>query len=186
MRLAHVRPELLAGSRGDEIAQQRVYLSRGQDAKGRDAERSLAPDDAAGDAQRSKYISGIERTRREHEFGAAVEVKDPAVYKNRKTRVYASEDGLAGASVLENGDLVLVFKHPSSRADINDILRQASQSASKLDAFDTGGFLPNLYRKFGFRPVARVAFADEFAPENWPYERAGRPRWSLWFAILSA
>jgi len=35
----------------------------------------------------------------------------------------------------------------------------------KLDAFDT--FLSGIYETTGFKPVARLPWNDEFAPDNW-------------------
>jgi len=47
-----------------------------------------------------------------------------------------------------------------------------------LEGFDT--LLPAVYGRFGFRPVAKLRFNPEFAPEGWPYEHyqkfnAGKP-----------
>ena len=37
-------------------------------------------------------------------------------------------------------------------------------------AFDTKGYLPNLYAKYGYYPIARVAFDPKLAPEGWKPE----------------
>lgn len=36
-------------------------------------------------------------------------------------------------------------------------------------------FLPRLYGRHGFQPVARVRWNDEYAPDDWDYGRLGRP-----------
>lgn len=121
------------------------------------------------------FADAIARTAQDHPRGAAVEVKPVEFYTDPENRLYLSEDGLAGAAVKPDGDLVSVFKHPTSKALMKDILSDATQRAIKLDAFDIDSFLPQLYANFGFRPVARVAFNDEYAPPRWNFEDMGRP-----------
>jgi hypothetical protein len=122
-----------------------------------------------------RFEDGIRRTAREHKLGKAVEVKSSEFYRDPDNALFLAEDGLAGTAVTKNGDLVSVFKHPDSQGDIKAILADAAKISTTLDAFDVNGFLPTLYQKFGFKPVARVAWNDEFAPPDWPYAEAGRP-----------
>ena len=134
-------------------------------------ERSLSTDPDAG----RRFVEGISRTASEHQMGAAVEVKPAEYYNDPNNRLFLTEDGLAGVSVTSYGDLVSVFKHPTSRAKIKDILAEAAPYAVTLDAFDINGFLPDLYANYGFRPAARVLFSRDYAPDGWPYELAGEP-----------
>lgn len=120
-------------------------------------------------------------THRDHRFGAAVEVKDASFYASGRNALYLGDDGLAGAAVTQNGDLVSVFRHPESTSSAREILRDASKLSSTLDAFDIGGFLPDKYKTFGFKPAARVRWNDAYAPPGWPYEIAGRPDIVLMF-----
>jgi len=53
------------------------------------------------------------------------------------------------------------------------LLTAIENGGKKLDCFN--GFLPRNYMRFGFIPVCKVPFNDEFAPENWNFERDGRP-----------
>ena len=125
-----------------------------------------------------RFHDGLGRTAREHPLGAAVEVKDLSFYRDPDTALYLSGDGLAGTAVTANGDLVSVFKHPQAavdKAEMQGILRDASEISTTLDAFDINGFLPNLYAQFGFKPIARVPFNRDYAPKNWPYDLAGEP-----------
>jgi hypothetical protein len=126
-------------------------------------------------ARGREFYSGLERVHQEHRNGKAVEVKDPAFYQDPDTKLFMAPDGSAGAAVTADGDLVSVFKVPGSTADIAGILSEASQHAKTLDAYDINGFLPTLYSAFGFRPVARVRFNDEYAPSGWSYDDFGRP-----------
>ena len=130
----------------------------------------VSSDERGGD-----FAGAIAEAARLHKKGAAVEVKSPEFYSDPENHLYFSEDGLAGAVVKPDGDLVSVFKHPDSTAKMRDILTDASQEATKLDGFDIDEFLPNYYSRFGFRPVARVTFNDDFAPPKWNFEENGRP-----------
>jgi hypothetical protein len=136
-------------------SESRFYVSPAE--RGRDFERAIA------------------QTARDHPRGSAVEVKPVEFYTDPENHLFLSEDGLAGAAVKPDGDLVSVFKHPDSKARISDILTDASKTATKLDAFDIDGFLPQYYAKFGFRPVARIAWDDNYAPPRWSYDNMGRP-----------
>jgi len=121
------------------------------------------------------FADAIRRTKVEHPFGFAVDDKGSEFYSSPSTQLFLSDDGLAGVAVTDYGDLVSVFKHPASKADIKPLLAEAAERSQTLDAFDVNGFLPNLYGNFGFRPVARVPFNREFAPPGWRYDLAGEP-----------
>jgi len=116
------------------------------------------------------FSAAISDAAARHKFGAAVEVKQPEFYLDPKTKLFLDPDQSAGLAITPDRDLVSVFKKPESQANIRDILAEASPYASTLDAFDVGGFLPNLYAENGFRPVARVPWNAEYAPPNWPKE----------------
>ena len=121
------------------------------------------------------FREGIQRVYDEHPVGKAVEVKSLDFYKDPQTGLFLSEDSLAGMAVTPDADLVSVFKHPDSNANVKEMLGEASEYAKTLDAYDVNGFLPNLYSQFGFKPVARVKFNREFAPDGWPYDKLGEP-----------
>jgi len=128
----------------------------------------------------TRFHAALAETARVHRLGAAVEVKSPEFYRDAGTKLFlehaeGSDPVGAGAAVTADRDLVSVFKHPNSVADIRPILREASRHAQTLDAFDVNGFLPSLYSEFGFRPVARVPFNENVAPRDWPYALAGKP-----------
>lgn len=130
----------------------------------------VASDERGGD-----FADAIARAAQDHPRGAAVEVKPREFYTDPANFLFLSEDGLGGVAVKPDGDLVSVFKHPDSKARMKNILADASKYATKLDAFDIDAFLPQLYANFGFRPVARVAFNDEYAPPRWNFDDMGRP-----------
>jgi len=111
-----------------------------------------------------------------HPLGAAVEIKDVSEYQKEGYKLILADDDTAGVAVTPDGDLVSVFKKPGSKAKILDHLKEAvEQGAETLDAYDINGFLPNLYQNIGFRPTGRIKFNREYAPEGWPYDKAGEP-----------
>ncbi len=107
---------------------------------------------------------GLQWTHRDHRIGAAVEVKDPSFFESGGAALFVGDDGLAGAAVTQNGDLVSVFRHPESNSPLREIIADASTISTTLDAFDIGGFLPDKYKVYGFKPAARVRWNDEYAP----------------------
>jgi len=121
------------------------------------------------------FREALERTRKEHPQGAAVAVYELETYLNPENLLFQSEDQLGGVMVTSYGDLQSVHKVPGSTAKMKAVLAEASEYASTLDAFDIGGFLPNLYGQFKFAQVARVKFSREYAPDGWNYETMGEP-----------
>ena len=115
----------------------------------------------------AEFRNSIKSVKEESPFGWAVDVKDEEFYSNPDNLIFFDETGTAGAAVTIDGDLVSVHKQAGSNADVNEILRQASENAATLDAFDIDGFLPNLYATQGFKPVARAKFNRDYAPEGW-------------------
>ncbi len=116
------------------------------------------------------FHAAISDAAQRHKFGAAVEIKQPEFYTDPETKLFLEPDESAGLAITPGRDLVSVFKKPESQANIRQLLAEAAPYASTLDAFDVGGFLPNLYAENGFRPAARVPWNPEYAPPNWPKE----------------
>jgi hypothetical protein len=127
----------------------------------------------SGPESSAKFLAGIQYTAQHHKFGAAVEVKDAEFYSNPANQMFMTPDGDAGVVVNEHGDLVSVFN--KGGGDIRAVLREAAPHAKTLDAFDINNVLPDLYDNFGFVPISRTKWNDEFAPPNWNYELMGRP-----------
>lgn len=122
------------------------------------------------------FRSAILAAKKGNAYGAFVDAHSVEDYATYNT--FIAEDNSAGISVTPDGDIVSVFKNPKlakGKKNVStDLLFMALQNGGKtLDCFD--GFLPDLYGKFGFEPVARVAFDRTVAPEDWNYERDGEP-----------
>ena len=127
----------------------------------------------SGPESSAKFLEGIQYTQKRHKFGAAVQVKEAEFYSNPANQMFMTPDGDAGVVVSQSGDLVSVFNKGSG--DIRAVLREAAPHAKTLDAFDINNVLPDLYDNFGFVPISRTKWNDEFAPKNWNYELMGRP-----------
>lgn len=181
----HMPDEVKAAIRGevenpptttnDALSLQGATRYEQENPQGRLRQRFIASDSTAG----ADFFQGISEARATQRFGAAVEVKQPEFYSDPGVKLFLAPDKSAGAAVTPEGDLVSVFKKPGSKADINEILAEASANAKTLDAFEIDGFLPTLYGNHGFRPAGRMRFNREFAPPNWNYELAGEPDFVL-------
>lgn len=100
-----------------------------------------------------------------------VEVKDAEVYDEivkAGGKLYLSEDNNFGAFVDSTGYMGSLFKNPKSKVKgvaktLQDI--RIKDGGRWFDAFGT--HLEDIYIKNGFRPIARMKFNEEYAPEGW-------------------
>jgi hypothetical protein len=90
-------------------------------------------------------------------------------------QLFLSPDGMCGAAVTADLDLVSVFRHPDSTESMGFILNEVSQRAKTLDCFDVDGFLPALYRDYGWVEASRVKFDPAQQPAGWDTDTMGRP-----------
>lgn len=117
--------------------------------------------DAASSAQ--AYHDDMVEAMSDHIFGAQVEIKSPEDLATMRT--FRTEGG-GGFAIKDDGDIVAVFGASTEPRSGFPMLQAAvNAGGKKLDAFNT--FLPRIYMTVGFRPVARLAWNDEFAPPNW-------------------
>ncbi|MEG2939338.1 MAG: hypothetical protein RR829_03850, partial [Oscillospiraceae bacterium] len=95
-------------------------------------------------------------------------------------KLLLAENGMAGVAVFSDGNIGAVFNNDKSpvRGAADDLILTAlANGGNKLDNFD--GRLSGLYSKYGFEPVARVAFDPPRAPEGWRAE-FGKPDVIFW------
>lgn len=116
------------------------------------------------DEAAAKYNADMTSAMTGHKFGAQVEIKSVEDLSN--ARLFRTENG-SGFAIKPDGDIVAVFQAENETGSVGYSMIQAAVAAggNKLDAFDT--FLPGIYETAGFKPVARIAWEDEFAPDNW-------------------
>jgi hypothetical protein len=155
-----------------DITNKKGKVTEGEkDVKGSD-EGSI---ERSGDASaRSGFSAAIQRAKAAHKFGWAVDDRGEAFYQDPKTRIFLTKEGDAGGAVAPDGEATSLFKHPDSKVDVHTILKELMPAGNHATAFDTNGYLPNLYSKYGYVPIARVAFDPKQAPEGWKPEM-GKP-----------
>ena len=87
-----------------------------------------------------------------------------------------NEDGTVGVALTEDNDFVAVFRHPKGPKGAGielfaTVLQQARSqdplAAASITADSYETVLPGYYVKLGLKPVARVKWNDDFAPEGW-------------------
>ena len=111
-----------------------------------------------------KYNADMTQAMSANPFGAQVEIKNPKELAGM--RLFRTESG-SGFGIKDDGDIVSIFSSANEPKHGSYAMLQAAVAAGgkKLDAFDT--YLPNIYERVGFRPVARLPWNDDFAPPNW-------------------
>lgn len=84
-------------------------------------------------------------------------------YKKMKT--FLSPDQKSGYALKDLDELVSVFSKERGRGD--DIVRSAvERGAKRLDAYDIGGKLPELYGRHGFKESKRLKFDPQYASDE--------------------
>ena len=101
-------------------------------------------------------------------FGSCVDVYDNYDGYKLIALYYGKENSTCAIS--KTGEIVSVTKSENYPSDkIEKLFEVAIRNGGKwLNGFDT--VLPSIYKKYGFKTVARLAFNCEFAPKNWDYD----------------
>ena len=88
-------------------------------------------------------------------------------------KLFVSKDGKAGAYVKAGGYMGGLFKSPDSKLKGLSKPLQEARAAAGGQYFDAYGTeLEAIYVKNGYKPVARIKFNPEFAPEGWDAENS--------------
>lgn len=116
-------------------------------------------------------------------FGTSVDVFSPDQYQNFDLIVASLGGETATISVSPDGEIGAVTKSPNAPSALVRVAMDAALVGRDgkgmwLSAFDTT--LPSIYSSYGFQPVARMPFNDEFKPDGWDYAayrryNSGRP-----------
>lgn len=104
-------------------------------------------------------------------YGSAVDVHPVEDYEG--CDLYLTENGRTGFA-LRGDELISVFSLPGEHGGDAAVAQAVRQGARRLDCYSIHHVLPDFYARHGFRPIARVAWDDEYAPAGWPAE-LGRP-----------
>lgn len=79
-----------------------------------------------------------------------------------------------GYAIKSDGDIVSVFNNSGVKGIGTELMKSAIRNGgTKLDHFD--GYLSKLYEPLGFKEIGRDNWDDQYAPDNWDYEKYGRP-----------
>ena len=120
-----------------------------------------------------EFVQTASKNKSEAKFGTSVDVLSPEQYKDYDL-VQASVGGeTATVSVSKSGEIGSVTKSqnaPSTliRTAMDAALHYRGGKDIWLNGFNT--ILPELYSDYGFRPVAKLKFNDEYRPDGWDYK----------------
>lgn len=94
--------------------------------------------------------------------------KDAQKILDEGGKLFMTNDGKSGAYVKADGYMGGLFKDPTAgRSEAAKVLQEVriEHGGKFFDAFGT--HLEDIYVKNGFKPVVRMDFNEEFAPEGW-------------------
>jgi Large polyvalent protein associated domain 38 len=120
-----------------------------------------------------EFVQTASKNKSEAKFGTSVDVLSPEQYKDYDL-VQASVGGeTATVSVSKSGEIGSVTRSQNAPSTL---IRTAMDAALHfrggkdiwLNGFNT--ILPELYSDYGFRPVAKLKFNDEYRPDGWDYK----------------
>ena len=125
-----------------------------------------------------------------------MDVHEPEEYLD--CDLYLAEDGRSGFAIKDSDELISVFSYGGVHAGDAMVVKAVEQGARRLDCFDTGnGFLPRLYGRHGFQPVARVRWNANMRPTigitdgldaptwwRWPSPIMRQSMWNTWITIM--
>lgn len=120
-----------------------------------------------------EFVQTASKNKSEAKFGTSVDVLSPDQYKDYDL-VQASWGGeTATISVAKNGEIGSVTRSQNAmptlvRVAMDAALHMREGRSLWLNGFDT--ILPKLYWDFGFEPVAKLKFNDEYRPDGWDYK----------------
>lgn len=114
----------------------------------------------------ASFSRALDAAKASNPHGAFVDSQPAENLNAEGTRTFMSQDGMAGAAVKRDGDIVGVFKNStdSRPGAVNDLIITAlSNGGNKLDCYGMG--LGKKYTQLGFVPVTRMDFNPEYATD---------------------
>lgn len=114
----------------------------------------------------ASFSRALDVAKASNPHGAFVDSQSAENLNAEGTRTFMSPDGMAGAAVKQDGDIVGVFKNSTDRRKgaVGDLIITAlSNGGDKLDCY--GMALGDKYTQLGFVPVARMDFNPEYATD---------------------
>lgn len=114
----------------------------------------------------ASFSRALDAAKASNPHGAFVDPQPADTLNSEGTRTFMSQDGMAGAAVKRDGDIIGVFKNSADPRPgaVNDLIITAlSNGGNKLDCYGMG--LGKKYTQLGFVPVARMDFNPEYATD---------------------
>ena len=89
-------------------------------------------------------------------------------------QVFFTDDGLSTITVTQNGDVVTLLNGAGGGRAVPLLLLAIDNGGIKGDFYGSE-FLQKTYESVGFQMVTQTDFDDNYAPDEWDYDRFGRP-----------
>ena len=128
--------------------------------------------DSSADNAAFSYALAAARTA-DQRNGWAVTPKSVQELKESGARSYMDTNGSTGFAIAPDGDIEAVFANKAAGAPKGSTKSTIPQAialgGNKLDCY--GHNLVDIYSKYGFEPVARVAFNSEYANDGWTADK---------------
>lgn len=128
-------------------------------------------DSSADNAAFSSALDGARAA--DAQNGWAVTPKSVQELQESGARTYMDANGSTGFAVAPDGDIEAVFANKAAGAPKgatkSTIPQAVALGGNKLDCY--GADLVKLYARYGFKPVARVAFNPEYANDGWTADK---------------
>ena len=128
--------------------------------------------DSSADNAAFSYALSAARTA-DQRNGWAVTPKSVQELKESGARSYMDTNGSTGFAIAPDGDIEAVFANKAAGAPKGSTKSTIPQAialgGNKLDCY--GHNLVDIYSKYGFEPVARVAFNPEYANDGWTADK---------------
>lgn len=112
-----------------------------------------------------EVVGTLEKIKAENPDGYKMDIHWSADYGNWKRKTFQSKDGNSSVTVKEDGDITSLVSKPWLKRGKELVLTAIKNWGDKLDCYEE--YLPTMYQKAGFEPVARVKFNPEYAPADW-------------------
>jgi len=153
----------------------RAQVTYGPDEKEEWGEQKILIETPFGDAYEifdyEKFEKASSLAKESQRFGMCVTIFSPERLHACHARIFVSANYGAFAAITDKGEVINVVRHrtQSNKNDFKIAMTAAIMNgANFLECIDT--VIVPIYMQFGFVPVAKATWNDDFAPHDWDYE----------------
>lgn len=130
-------------------------------------------------ATAEEFYIAVGMAKKNNEYGAFVTQRTVEEY-SQMPFLFLTVDGTAGIAVTSDNNIVSIFNGGEQRGVLKTLIPVAIEcGGNKLDNYDSDK-LSGMYELYGMNPISQVEFDEKFAPEDWNYERDGKPNIVFW------